>query len=108
MIRLAVKKMRAYGHLLERALSVWHGKDAEFCYHWVNFCTTINKQYVEMLARRGNSTLADDGYRSYNAITNEETTALSQNLIKYDERSARANARVGKMEERINTMATKP
>ena len=50
MIHLTVKKLRARGPLYVRALSVWHGMDAEFFSHWENFCTTIDKQYVEMLS----------------------------------------------------------
>ena len=71
MISLTVEKMRACGPLYGRALSVWHSKDSEFCRHWKNFCTTINDQYVEMLARRSNSTLADNVHGAYNTIADK-------------------------------------
>ena len=64
MTHLAVKRLRACLSLYGRALSVWHGKDAEFRRHCAKFCTTIEKQYVEMFAQRGDKTLADDGYTS--------------------------------------------
>ena len=93
---------------MEKALSVWYGKDAEFRRHWANFCTTIDEKYVEMLARRGITALTDDGYAAYITVTNDETTALSENLVQYEERSARADTRVSKLEERTNTMTMNP
>ena len=50
MIHLAVEKLRACGPFYGSALSVWHGKDTNFCRHWVNFRTAIHEKYGEMLA----------------------------------------------------------
>ena len=72
------------------------------------FRTTIDKQYVGMLAQRSNTTLADDGYRAYNAIANEETAPPSKNTIQYTKRLAMVDAVVSKLGEGINIISLNP
>ena len=52
-----LQKLRACGPLYGRALSVWNSKDSHYQKVWANFHATIEEQYVEMLARQGNTTL---------------------------------------------------
>ena len=80
LIHHAIQKLRACGPLYGRALSVWNSKDSDYPKVWANFCATIDKQYVEMLARQGDTTLAEDGYAAYNAMAKEDNTTLSENL----------------------------
>jgi len=104
LIRHAIQKLRACGPLYGRALSVWNSKDSDYRKVWANFRATIEEQYVEMLARRGDTTLAEDGYAAYNAMAEEDNAALSENLVQYAERSARAEARVSDIEAQLETL----
>jgi 7-keto-8-aminopelargonate synthetase-like enzyme len=72
---------------------------------WANFCATIDKQYVEMLVRRGNTTLKDNSYVAYNAMAKEKSVALSENLEQYEESAARTEARISNTEAQMEAMA---
>ena len=71
---------------------------------WTTFKTTIDEQYVMMLAKRGGTTLAKDGYKAYSAIVNKDTMALTKSIMRYAKQLARADARVNELEARMEAM----
>ena len=105
LVRQGVKKLQACGPLYGRVLSIWNTKYATFRRILLNFRTTIDEEYVNMLARNGRTTLSQDGYEAYHAVDNEDTTALTKSLTRYAEQLPRADARVGKLEARFEAMA---
>ena len=72
---------------------------------WLNFQTKINKQYVEMLACIGGTTLTQDGYAAYHTVAKEYTLALAKSIICYAKQSARVDTRVGEPEACLEAMS---
>ena len=72
---------------------------------WANFRATIDKQYVEMLARQGNTKLTDNGCLAYYAMAKEKRVALSESLEHYEENAARTEARITDIEAQMEALA---
>ena len=85
LIRQAIKNLRAFGYLYVKALGIWNRKDPAHRMVWINFKTTMYKQYERMLAERERGPLTKDGYEAFNAITVEDTTALIEFIVRYTE-----------------------
>ena len=92
LIRQVVKNLREFGYLYIKALGIWNAKDPAHQMVWTNFTTTMYKQYERVLAERGGGTLVDDGYNAFNVSTAEDTTALTESIVRYAEHLARSNA----------------
>ena len=66
----------------------------------VDFKTTIVDQFIRILAERGGTTLTEDGYEAF--------TALTKSIIRYANQSARADARFNELEAHLEAMAMNP
>ena len=84
---------------------MWNSKDSDYQKVWANFRATIDKQYVEVLAQQGNTTLTDDGCLAYYAMAKEKSAALSESLEHYEENAARTEARISDMEAQMEALA---
>ena len=83
LIHQGMNKLKACGPLYGKALSICNAKEVAVHMIWLNFATTINKQYIRMIAKRGRTTLAEDGYEVFNTIASEDTTALTESIMRY-------------------------
>ena len=75
---------------------------------WISFKTTIDEQYVEMLARNSGTTLVQDGYAAYYAVAKEDTSALANSIIRYGRQSEKADTRVGELKAHLEAIAINP
>ena len=107
-IHQAIKNLRACGSLYVKALSIWNSKESTYCITWVNLKTTINEQFVRILAKIGGTMLTDDEYKAFNAIADEDTMALTESIVEYAEQSARADTRVNGIKARSEKMVVNP
>ena len=57
LIHQGMNKLKACGPLYGKALSICNAKEVAVHMIWLNFETTINKQYIKMLARNGGTAL---------------------------------------------------
>ena len=63
---------------------------------------------MRMLAKRGEKTLADDGYEAFNAIANEDMTALTESIVRYAEQLTRKDTRVNELKACMEVIAIQP